>query len=222
MRGARASRAGLVAAALLAGVLPVAAQEECAATGSAGVALSGAALRSDLAGGDAAEGIELGVEGRLAGGGFTLSAGLQHATFDGAAARPLSGRLRITRPVARLLGVTFCAAGLMGGASVAAGEDEAWTVAGGLAVVGARQVPTGGFVLVPYVGVRGLGARSTGNILGQDFAATGAALGVEAGVGLARERIAGALRFSADGLDPGLGPMPYPSLALRLVAGWRL
>lgn len=214
---------GMVAGLLVAlhGAAAPAVAQECS-TGDAAVLLSVGHVSWPLAGGGHSRGVESGAGGAYALGRTTVSGSLFYTVPDAGRARPLGARLRLERPLLELAGVTLCG-GLLGGGSAARdGEDEAWTAAGGAVVGVTRRLSIARLSISPWVGARGLGARTSGEILGEPFVTTGLSLGVGAGVGVSSGRAVGALRVTADGFDAALGATPYPSLALRLVAGWRL
>ena len=215
------SRGAAAAGVLLALAAPAAGQEACAA-GTGGMALTTAAVRPELASGESITGLEFGFEGRDRIGGLHLSAALGYTMFDDAEGAPVSARVRLEHPLGEVMGITLCGALLGGGSLLYEDADGAWTAAGGAALTASRPFRSGDVVLTPYLGVRGLGARATGEILGGDFVARGAGVGVEGGLGAVAGWFDGALRVTADGLDPALGPMPYPTLVVRLVLGWRL
>ena len=197
-----------------------AAAQECRADGSAALA-SLALVRTPLANGGHVTGLEAGIGGAHAVGGTAL-AGTLFGTVGEGRGRPIGVRLRLERPLLQVGGFTLCGGLLAGGSTVRAGEDGAWTAAGGVLVGASRRLSTRRLTIAPWVGARGLGARTTGEILDEEFVTTGLSLGVEAGVGVSGDRVMGALQVTADGFDAGLGATPYPALAVRLVAGWRL
>lgn len=215
------SRGAVAAGVLLAIAAPAAGQDGCA-EGGGGMAVFAGAIRPELGSGESITGLEVGLEGSDRIAGLHLTAGFGYTVFEDAEGHPVSARLRLEHALGEIAGITLCGALLGGGSFLYEDADGAWTAAGGAALTASRPFRSGGVVLTPYLGVRGLGARSTGEVLGADFVATGAGVGVEGGIGAAARWFAGALRVTADGLDAGLGPMPYPTLAVRLVLGWRL
>ncbi|MBW3554103.1 MAG: hypothetical protein KY466_11355 [Gemmatimonadetes bacterium] len=211
--------AGLLVA-LHAAAAPAVAQ--ACSTGEAAVLFSIGHVSWPLAGGGHSRGMESGAGGAYALGSTAVSGSLFYTMPNAGRARPLGARLRLERPLLELAGVTLCG-GLLGGGSAARdGEDGAWTAAGGAVVGLTRRLSTARLSISPWVGARGLGARTNGDILGESFVTSGLSLGVEAGVGVSSGRAVGALRVTADRFDAALGATPYPSLAVRLVAGWRL
>lgn len=211
--------AGLLAG--LHGAVAPAVAQECA-TDDAAVLLSIAAVSWPLAGGGHSRGVESAAGGTHVLGTTAVSGSLFYTMPNAGRVHPLGARLRLERPLLELAGVTLCG-GLLGGGSAARdGEDGAWTAAGGAVVGVTRRLSTARLSISPWVGARGLGARTSGEILGESFVTSGLSLGVEAGVGVSSGRAVGALRVTADGFAAALGATPYPSLAVRLVAGWRL
>ena len=213
-----------VVAGLLAGVLggPAAAAAQQCRPADASALLSVGLVLSPLADGGHATGLELALGGTYASERTRLTAIVFSTAPDEGRVRPLGARLRVERPLGGVAGVTVCGGLVAGGATVRDGEDRAWTVAGGAVVGVTRRLSTGRVTLAPWLGARALGARTAGEVIGESFVTTGLSLGVEAGVGVSGGRAIGALRLTADGFDPGLGATPYPALAIRLVAGWRL
>lgn len=210
----------LAAALLLAASPGAAAQGGCLDASRGHVAANAGIVRVEVAGGRTIGGVEAGVEGGGRFGPIHVSAGAGYTVLDDAPGNPVSLRIRAERALVELVGITLCGALLGGGTVISSGGDRAWTGAGGAALTAAR--PLGSATRVtPYLGVRGLGGRAGGEVLGEEIVATGGSLGVEGGIAVEAGRFAGAVRATADGFDPGLGPTPYPALAVRLVVGWR-
>ena len=195
-------------------------QEGCSAIAGPSAAVSVAAVRVPVASGAHARGAAVGVAGSVSGAAFTVSAEAEYTILNDADARPLAARVRLGREMARVAGLHVCA-GLLGGAvTTAKDEHSAWNLSGGLAAAVTRPFLAGGVIIAPYAGARGLAGRTSASVLSQEVVATGFSLGGEAGVAVRRGRAAALLRATADGFDAGLGATPYPSLAIRLLAGW--
>lgn len=222
--GASVSAAAACAVLLLMAARPAAAQERCGEGVDAGglqLAAVAGAVRYDLVGGRASDGVEAGLEAGARLPLLTIRGDVQRVFLRDARADPTTARVRLMREVVRIAGIDICGV-LMGGAAVAAsGEDEAVTVGGGVGVMAGMRFQAGAVAFAPFVGGRALAARTTGEVLGQSLTAGGGSLGLEAGVGAALGRARAALRFSMDGFDAALGATPYPAFALRLSAGWR-
>lgn len=206
---------------LLGAAAPATAQEPCH-TARPGMAVLVSGIRTELADGAQLNGLEAGLEARDRFGGFHFTAGAGYALFEDAPGKAIAARVRVERRLFERLGLTVCGALLGGGSVLHADPGGAWTVAGGAALTATRSFQAGDFTLSPYLGVRGLGARTSGEIVGGDFTATGWGVGGEGGIGADRGLFSAALRVTVDGLDAALGPLPYPTIAVRLVVGWRL
>lgn len=211
--------AGLLAT-LVVAPAPAAAQE--CRPGDTRALVSVGLILSPLASGAHARGVEVALGGTYAAGGTELTGSVFSTAPDQGRVRPLGVRLRLERPLVDVAGVTLCGGVLAGGSTIRDGEDGARTVAGGAGVGVTRRLSAGRLTVAPWLGGRALGARTAGEVLGESFVTTGLSLGLEAGVGVSTGRATGALRLTADGFDAGLGATPYPALAVRLVAGWRL
>jgi hypothetical protein len=135
---------------------------------------------------------------------------------------PQIGRLTAAVPLPLPIGaVRLCGVG-HGGASRLAVEGEAVTVlAGGIGLRLALPMRLGGGMAAPYVEIRGLSARSAGELLGVDLGASGLGLGGEGGARLSLGPLTAAFSVSADGFASGLGLTPYPSAVGELMLGIR-
>lgn len=203
---------------------PAAAQDRCGEPGDVGrtrVSAIVGAVRYDLVGDRVSDGVEVGLEAGARAAGFGIRGGVHRVLLGDAPTDPTTARLRLMREVFRVAGIGLCGVALAGGSRVSSGSDAAVTIGGGIGLIAGARFAMGRIAVAPFVGARALGARSTGDVLGQEFSASGGSVGVEGGVGAAHGRAHGALRFSMDGFDPALGATPYPGLALRLALGWR-
>lgn len=216
-------RLAAIAAGLLGALVAAApaAGQECRAADAA-VLLSAGLVRSPLADGGHTRGVEAGIGGAYPIHRTVLSGSVSATVPRGGRVRPVAVRVRLERPLLDLFGLTACGGLLAGGSAARDGEDGAWTAAGGAVVGVARRLEVEGVAILPWIGARGLGARTAGEVLGRSVVATGVSLGVEGGVELEAERLLGAVRVTADRFDAGLGATPYPSLAIRLIGGFRL
>ena len=223
-RSRGAAGPALTGALVLALLPPAPAHGQAAACGAptgASVSASAAAVRFALATGANTAGLEAGLAAELPVGGFVVGAGAGATRLDASGANLLSFRLRGGRRVVTLAGIDVCASLLGGAALLDAGDHDAWSLAGGPAVVVSRAFVAGATTVRPFAGVRGLAGRTRGTVLGEDVAATGLSVGGEGGVEARAGRSLFRLTVTADGLDAGLGPTAFPALAIGLSAGWR-
>lgn len=123
-------------------------------------------------------------------------------------------------PVAEIRGVQLCVAVHGGGSRFASDDDHATTLAGGLGLGLAGRTVLGTTPVVPYLEVRGLGARTSGEVLDLSLEGTGWSVGAEAGAVAGFGRVELRVSGSLDGLAAGLGVTPYAARALRLGAAY--
>lgn len=202
--------------------LPAAAAAQTACTDAPpGVTVAGAAaaVHYDFAGGS--QGAELGGEVTWRARRLETVASVFGIFMEGAAVRPVGVRGGVSSPLVEVAGVRLCGDATAGVTGFSGDGDAGTTVAGGLGATVATTLPLGAAYLTPFVGVRGVGAAVSGEVLGTDLAATGAGLGGTGGLAFRRGRLGVRASASLDGLAGGLGATAFPARAFRLVAGWR-
>ncbi len=210
-------RGSAVLVLLLAAGLPAAASAQaCGLAHGAGISAAGGWVHYDLGAG--VDGYSAGADLALAAGPVALRAGYRRMLLEGDT-DPDVLRLALALPVVRVLGVDVCATGYAGGARFAIADDSGLALAGGLGVTLAVSRPVGPAGIAPFVTVRGLGAQTTGTVLGFDLDASGLSLGVEGGLAAVLGPFDLRLTGSLDGFDSGLGTTPYPARSVELAVG---
>lgn len=206
---------------LVPATMPATAQAPCEGAGGVTASVAAGPVRYELLGGRASRGLEAGVEVGTRVAGFGVRGSIHRVLMSDAPADPTGARVLVTREVFRIAGIRLCGAAHAGAATTSAGSDRATSIAGGLGLLTAARLQAGGVTIAPFLGVRALGARTSGEVLGEGLSATGGSVGGEGGVAASLGRGHAALRVSTDRFDPALGATPYPRLAIRLSVGWR-
>lgn len=171
--------------------------------------------------GDGTDGLELGARLRWRGSFGEAALEPYVLSLDGALTRPIGVRGSFSLPLLELMGVSLCADVMAGATRFDWEDDSGLTAAAGAGATASTTIALGGTVLVPFLGARGIGATTSGEVLGLELDASGASFGVEGGAEVAAGRVDVRASVSVDGFAAGLGPTPYPARSLRLAIGWR-
>lgn len=181
-----------------------------------GVSLSGGYASYRVSGGTS--GVTVGADVAIEATSLGVQLAYRRVMLDGETADPDVVRAAVTYPVIRLAGIDLCAVGHGGVARFSFEGDAGAVMAGG---IGATLAPSMAGPVQPFLSVRGLGARTTGTVLGLEIDASGLSFGAEAGIALlfgpAAIRVSGTL----DGFDDGLGITPYPGHSAELAVQLR-
>jgi hypothetical protein len=192
--------------------------QTCGAVGAGVLSLHVAGVHHAAAGG--VRGVEVGPAGEAAVGSARLGLEAFRTELETGDASPMGVRGTARIPMAGAAGWLLCTAAHGGATRTSADAGSTLVVAAGVGV-GVFGPELGAFRVRPHIEARGLGARTSGSILGMDAAGTGFSAGATAGATTIFDRVLISLAGSVDGFAGGLGVTPYPGRALRLGVGYR-
>lgn len=198
--------------ALLPGLAAPLAAQRC------GILLEGSSATVTGAGGYAR--YDIGSDGVLGGGDLAvaagpvgLQAGYRAGPFDPDPVHLVNAVM--AAPILRAESMALCGT-LHGGLAMASvGDDSTNSLAGGAGL----RLALGNGGVASYVEVRGLAARTSGDVWGVDVDLAGYSIGGEAGIQAALGSFTLRLVGALDGLDGGLGVTPYPGATAQVGLG---